>query len=281
MWTRTLIREGFVISTMNEHATETPASPGSIAACQFEPEVGAPRTNYDRIEELVAGLDDGVELAVFPELCVTGYDLDAATELADAVPGALTDRAVGIADRHDLHLVVGVPEREGSTLYNDLVLVDGDGVRATYRKQYLWGEESAVFAAGEGPVTAETPVGTLGLLVCYDLNLPEAALAYARSECDVLAVSAAWRTSYLDDWKLLLRARALDGTCYVVGSNHAGDQRGRSHAGGSRVVGPGGTVLDAADGDAFAVSATDRDQLETVREQNPVFETRRRRSDGG
>ena len=249
---------------------------GALAACQFEPVVGDPETNYDRMDEVAGRLDDDVELAVFPELCVTGYDLDVAAEDATPVPSEATDRLVALADRHDLHLVAGVPERADGGLYNSLVLVDGSGVQATYRKQFLWGDETSTFDAGTEPVVAETPVGRVGMLVCYDLNFPEAALDYARRECDVLAVSAAWRTAFVDDWRLLLRERALDGTCYAVGANHVGDQQGREHAGTSLVAGPKGTILDvASDSDDAAVAHATEEALRTARERNPVLETRR------
>jgi predicted amidohydrolase len=156
-----------------------------------------------------------------------------------------------------------------------LVVVTDDGVAASYRKQYLWGAEADAFATGDGPVTVETDVGTVGFLVCYDLNFPEAALAYADEPCDVLAVSAAWRESYRSDWGLLLRARALDGTCYVVGANHGGGQDGRVHAGGSLVAGPDGRLLtDTEDGQAIVTASVSPDSIREARERNPVLETR-------
>jgi len=246
-----------------------------VATCQFEPAVGDVPSNLEAIERSLATLPSSVAVAVFPELCVTGYDLDVARNRADPVPGPLTDRLVSVTADHDVTVVAGVPERDGDRLYNDLVAVDGDGVRAVYRKQHLWGEEADVFASGDGPTTVETGVGTVGLALCYDLNFPEVGLDYAREGCDVLAVSAAWRTSYESDWRLLLRARALDGPYYVAGSNHAGDQRGRDHAGLSLVADPTGTVLsEATDGAGHAVVPIDSERIASSRDRNPVRESR-------
>ncbi|WP_458210798.1 carbon-nitrogen hydrolase family protein [Haladaptatus sp. NG-SE-30] len=246
-----------------------------VAACQFEPTIGDVTGNLETIERTLASLPSSVTVAVLPELCVTGYDLDVARERATTVPGDLTDRIVPIAAEHDVTVVAGVPERDGEELYNSLVIVDGDGVRDTYRKQYPWGDEADVFETGDGPTTIETPVGTVGFALCYDLNFPEVGLDYAREGCDVLAVSAAWRTSFVADWRLLLRARALDGPYYVVGSNHAGDQRGRDHAGRSLVADPSGTVLsEVTDGTGHAVVPVEPDRIEVGRERNPVRESR-------
>ncbi len=255
---------------------------GSVAACQFEPAVGKPGRNVDQIAALVDTLDESVRLAVLPELCVTGYDLDAARELADAVPGPLTDPLVDVAADYDVQLVVGLPERDGDDLYNDLVLVTPEGVRERYRKRYRWGAERDVFDRGAGPGAAETAVGRAGLAICYDLNFPEVALAYASRNCDLLAVSAAWRTEFRDDWELLLRARALDGPTYAVGSNHVGAQRGREHAGTSLVAGPDGQVLSKAGTDSGSVTAAvDESALEAARDRNPVCETRQRLAEEG
>lgn len=242
-----------------------------IATCQFEPKVGSLEANYNRIEEITGSLDDDVTVAVFPELCVTGYDLGVAEEQATPVPGTITDPLVEIAAEHDTGLVVGVPEQDGSALYNTLVFVDHAGVQAVYRKQYPWGDESDVFDSGSEPVTVETELGTVGFLICYGLNFPEAALLYAQAECDVLVVSAAWRKSYMNDWNVLLQSRALDGTCYVVGSNHVGTQRGRRHGGESLITDPCGVVVESAGKTESSITtAIESDRLREGRERNPV-----------
>lgn len=248
-----------------------------VAACQFEPVVDGLDANYERIATLAEQAD--ADLAVFPELCVTGYDLSVARERATPVPGDLTTPLVNIAARTDTELVVGLPERDGDALYNVFVLVDGDGVQATYRKCYPWGDESSAFDTGGGPVVADTRVGRTGFLLCYDLNFPELALAYAERDCDVLAVGAAWRTSFRSDWRLLLRSRALDGPCYAVGANHVGDQRGRDHAAESLVAGPEGEVLvETGKAQDAAVTTVDSAALDAARERNPVRETRLQQS---
>ncbi|WP_290819409.1 carbon-nitrogen hydrolase family protein, partial [Halovivax sp.] len=116
-----------------------------VAACQFEPEPGDVDANVETVRELGGALADDVSLAVFPELCLTGYDLDAVPDVAEPVPGASTDRAVELADELDVTLVLGLPERDGDAVYNATVLVSPDGVEAIYRKQYPWGEEEHVF----------------------------------------------------------------------------------------------------------------------------------------
>lgn len=249
----------------------------TVAAFQFEPVPGDVSANLARMDELLAEAGPAVEMAVFPELCVTGYDLDDAESLARPVPGTYTEELAALADAHETTVVAGIPERDGDVVYNDLVAVSGAGLQGTYRKQWLWGAETETFATGEDPTVFEMPFGRVGLAICYDLNFPEHALAYSEAGVDVLVVSSAWRTSFLEDWRLLHRARALDTTAYTVGSNHMGDQRGRDHAGHSLIAGPDGQIIAEAEETSGSVRATiDPEELARARDRNPVRRSRDR-----
>lgn len=250
----------------------------TLGAAQFEPTVGDVERNLATVRDLAAG--SAADVLVLPELAVTGYDLEVAREAAEPIPGPLTDPLVEHAAATGTWLIAGLPERDGDEVYNVLALASPDGVEAVYRKQYPWGEEAEAFGVGNGPVTAETPVGTVGFLLCYDLNFPEASLAYASEPVDALAVSAAWRTSYRADWRLLSRARALDSTCYVAASNHVGDQRGREHGGHSLVAAPTGDLAVETDESRGTVeTAVAASELSRARERNPVLEYRRIQSE--
>ena len=252
-------------------STTLPMTRPRIASCQFEPTVGDVDANVERIDRLARGLPASTAFAVFPELCVTGYDLDVVPTTETPVPGPITDRVRATARETGVDLVVGLPESDGEAVYNSLVYVSADGVEATYRKQRLWGEEAERFAPGASPATVETPVGRVGLLLCYDLNFPELALAYGRADCDAIAVSAAWRQSFERDWRLLCRARALDQTCYVVGSNHSGSQSERRHAGESLIAGPRGDIVaKTTDGAPIVSAEIAPEALECARNKNPV-----------
>jgi predicted amidohydrolase len=252
----------------------------ALAVCQFEPEIGDPEANVATMCDLLADLDDAVQVAVFPELCVTGYDLDLAGDLAMTPDDARLDPLVEAAAWHDVHLVVGLPEAGEDGIYNSLVYLTDRGVETVYRKRYPWGDESDVFETGTEATTVETPLGKAGFLLCYDINFPEATLPYAHAACDLVFASAAWRKSYHDDWDLLLRARARDTTCYVAGSNHAGDQNGRVHAGNSLIATPQGTIAATlGNRDEGTSVPVEKAVLDTARERNPVNETRRQRGE--
>lgn len=246
-----------------------------VTVCQFEPTVDDVDANLNRLEQLTERLPTSTAFVVFPELCVTGYDLDIIPATKTPVPGPVTERVRTIAAHTGIDLVVGLPEADSEDVYNSLVYVSADGVEATYRKQRLWGDEATQFTAGTSRTTVDTPAGRLGFLLCYDLNFPELALAYSEVDCDLLAVSAAWRRSFDRDWRLLCRARALDGTCYVVASNHSGSQSGRRHAGESLIAGPRGDIVAKVTDGVSSVSADIvSESLETARNENPVRQFR-------
>ncbi|ELY61535.1 nitrilase/cyanide hydratase and apolipoprotein N-acyltransferase [Natronococcus jeotgali DSM 18795] len=246
-----------------------------IASCQFEPNIGDVDANLNQIEQLANQLPTSTVFAVFPELCVTGYDLSDISAAKTPVPGPITEQIQRIAQSAGIDLIVGLPEAAGDDVYNSLVYISNQGVEATYRKQQLWGDEAAQFAAGTEPVVVDTPVGRVGLLLCYDLNFPELALEYDEAGCDHIAVSSAWRQSFDNDWRLLCCARALDQTCYVIGSNHSGTQSGRHHAGESLVAGPRGEIIAKATDDTSTISVeVNVDSIETARIKNPVRKSR-------
>ena len=116
----------------------------------------------------------------------------------------------------------------------DVAVQDGIG-------QY---QESATFEAGDQIVTAQTPFGTLGLMVCYDLRFPEQAIALRQHGADILtAPSAFTHLTGSAHWQLLLRARAIDSQCVVIGAGQGGWHGSRQTWGHSAIVDAWGDVL--------------------------------------
>jgi len=134
-----------------------------------------------------------------------------------------------------------------------------------------------VLSAGEEAVTVETPVGEAGIVTCYDLNFVEVSAAFARDRVDALFVVGAWPGSYSENWRLLLRARALDGVRWVVGCGRTGrrelpDSPVVEYAGRSAVVRPDGAVSASLNrDDRTLVADLDPDILAEQREFIPVF----------
>lgn len=138
--------------------------------------------------------------------------------------------------------------------------------------------ESDSFRHGRDPALLQTPFGRLGISVCYDLRFPELYRYYAAGGAELLAVPSAFTaTTGAAHWQLLLRARAVENQCYVIGAN-IGDRHHpkRPTWGGSAIVDPWGKVLaEVGDGDGVITADLDRDRLAQVRADMPALDHRR------
>ena len=179
-------------------------------------------------------------------------------------------------------------EREDGRLVNRGFLIDGEGaIRARYDKIHLFdvdlatGEswrESAAYAPGERAVVAETPVGKLGLSVCYDLRFPDLYRALTDAGATILAMPAAFTVPTGNaHWHILLRARAIEAGVFVVAAAQVGrHEDDRETYGHSLVVGPWGEVLlDMGDREGVGFAEIDPAQVEEVRSRLPAIRHRR------
>ena len=222
------------------------------------------------------------DLVVFPESMMRdfgdpGSDI---SEFAEDLDGPFVKRLTELAGVHVVTLVAGMFERseDPARPYNTLVVVDGDGVRASYRKIHLYDsfgyKESDRLLAGDlEPVVVEIGGFQVGLMTCYDLRFPEMARALVDRGAEVLVVPAAWVAGprKVDHWRTLLKARAIENTVYVV----AAGQPGPRYSGHSMVVSPRGEVLELEDDELLVQSRVDRELLDEVRAENPSLANRR------
>jgi predicted amidohydrolase len=172
---------------------------------------------------------------------------------------------------------------------NRSLVIDGQGeIVARYDKIHMFdvelatGEawrESAAYAPGEAVVTAETPLGRLGLAVCYDVRFPALFEALGRQCCDVIAIPAAFTVPTGNaHWHLLQRARAVEASAYVVAAAQVGEHAdGRRTYGHSLVVDPWGDVVLDMGGEApgLAFAEVDPPRIAEIRRQLPSLANRR------
>lgn len=195
------------------------------------------------------------------------------------------------AQRHSLWMHIGslaVLADDGKVANRGFV-IDSDGeIRATYDKIHLFdvdlptGEswrESNVYSAGSRVVLVDdTPVGTLGLTICYDLRFPGLFARLAESGADLIAVPAAFTVpTGRAHWHVLLRARAIEAGLYVVAAAQVGrHEDGRSTFGHSLVVDPWGEVLlDMEERPGVEFSDIDLGRIAEVRSRIPALDHRR------
>ncbi len=179
--------------------------------------------------------------------------------------------------------------REDGKWANRAFVIDSNGeIAARYDKIHMFdvdldtGEswrESAAYTAGEAVVTVETPIGRLGLAICYDLRFPALFEALGRARCDVIAIPAAFtRPTGAAHWHIMQRARAIEASAYVVSAAQVGQhQDGRETYGHSLVVDPWGDVVIDMGGEeaGLAFAELDPARIRAVREQLPSLSNKR------
>ena len=250
----------------------------TVAACQIDLADLDPPSNLVTVGERLAGLDDRVDAALFPEYALTGFVADERVhDAALARDSDALDRLAASAADYDVSVLAGFVEDAGGDYYNTVGYVAPDGDRTYYRKRNLWGGEADVLTAGDDAVMVDTPAGKTGIVTCYDLNFVDVSAEFARERVDALFVVGAWPGTHSENWRLLLRARALDGVRWVVGCGRTGrrdvpDARVVDYAGKSAVVRPDGAVSAALNRDERTLVADlDAEILAEQREFIPVL----------
>lgn len=245
----------------------------------------------------VRAKDRGAQLLALPECFgFIGRHMRAKLAVAESfeAPGPMLEAVFAMATQHRMWVVAGgLPERPegddggGERVYNTCVLVDPEGqLRGAYRKIHLFDVhipgraelmESASTAPGRDLVVADSPLGRLGLSVCYDVRFPELYRALAARGAEVLMVPAAFTAhTGAAHWHTLLRARAIENQCFVVAPAQVGRHNpARESYGHSIIIDPWGEVLaELPDGVGLAVADIDLARLSEVRAQMPCHSHR-------
>jgi predicted amidohydrolase len=205
----------------------------------------------------------GADVLITPEMALTGYHCDPEWLRAVAQPAdGPWSRAVGdIARRHGLALVYGYPEAapDGQRPYNAAQAVGPDGTTlANYRKTHLFGvvDEARFTPGSQPPATFVYRGWRLGLLICYDVEFPEAVRLLALQGADAVLVPTANMPAFDEVQQLLVPARACENHLYVAYANACGVEAGLAYGGLSTVAGPRGKVLARAGrGDELLVAS--------------------------
>ena len=168
---------------------------------------------------------------------------------------------------------------ERAARYDKMHLFDVDARAADASGKAERYRESASIAPGERVATTDTPIGRLGLSVCYDLRFPELFRAMQAQGAQAFSIPAAFTVPTGEaHWDVLMRARAIENLCYVLAPAQVGRHAsGRDTYGNSVIVDPWGAVLARVPGNApgFACAAIDLNSQRDIRERFPALAHRR------
>ncbi|MBT2565515.1 nitrilase [Arthrobacter sp. ISL-85] len=240
----------------------------------------------------------GADLLLTPELFPVGYaPLRLRSELDPAALPAIRDRLARIARRNRIALVYSLPAAAGAEngagalsgagqapadvprWHISATLVDADGTEIlSYAKVHLFGgeERKAFAAATEPPAVVDFRGIRTSLLICYDIEFPEAARAAAARGAELLLVPTALSAGFDAVPQVLVRARALESQLNVAYANHCGIEDAYTFGGGSVVAGPDGALLArAGDSAALLFAEVGAEAVRAARDEVPYLRERR------
>ena len=245
-----------------------------VAVAQIDPKLGEKQRNLEtclgRLEEAAAA---GASLLVLPECAIPGYMYESAEEalpFAEEIPGPSTEALAEACRRLDVYAVCGLLERDGDLLRNAAVLVGPDGLVGTYRKTHLpfLGVDRFV-AAGDELTVYETPLGRIGVEICYDLRFPEVTRTLALRGADIVAHPTNFPLAAKGQTELITVARAAENRIYLLTANRVGKERWGEFCGWSQIVDPFGKRLAEAGGTEEALLVAEID-VEKARDKDYV-----------
>jgi predicted amidohydrolase len=257
-----------------------------------------PALNLETAARLVAdAAAQGAQLVVLPEnfAVYNPVDLPSLAEVAGDTAAPFQAFLSRLAMQHNIWLVGGsIPVRPSRPdndprVFSSCLVYGPDGeLAARYDKLHLFDvditdaqgryRESERFRHGDSVVTFDTPFGRVGMAVCYDLRFPELFRALTECGAEIIVLPSAFtRLTGQAHWEILVRARAIENTCYVLAAGQGGrhDVR-RETFGHSMIVDPWGVVSAAlGEGEGVAVATLDARTLLNVRERLPSIAHRR------
>ncbi|MDE1906117.1 MAG: carbon-nitrogen hydrolase family protein [Rhodospirillales bacterium] len=200
-------------------------------------------------EQAVRAKAQGADVLLLPEMYLSGYNLTPQDAQRHAITQAGLAPAQEIARSLNLALVFGYPEKHGGGIANSAVLIGPDGaILLNYRKAHLFGPmEREIFkeTGSEFPVAA-LHGQKIGLLICYDIEFPEAARRLALAGADIILIPTALSEPYEGVPTHIIPARAYENQVYIAYANHSGEENGLSYIGLSNICGPDGARLAMA-----------------------------------
>lgn len=243
--------------------------------------------NFNVIEQqIMQAKDQNAELVLLPEnFAFMGRREEDKLAVAESFgKGVIQDKVSALSRKYNLWIIAGtIPIQSlGKKARASSLVYDNKGkVCARYDKIHLFDvqvskqevyQESAVTEPGNDVVVVDTPVGKVGLSVCYDLRFPELYQQLVLKGAEIFSVPAAFtKITGKAHWDILLRARAIENLSYVAAANQGGlNDLGRHSYGHSMLVEPWGqAIAELSDGIGMIVTDIDLNQLRQSRQQFP------------
>ena len=215
----------------------------------------------------------GVDFVVFPEMTLTGFSLNPETYGENRKDSKTMAFFREEAKKNGVAVCYGLPVHEDGVSTNHCILLNENGEQlADYAKihPFSFGAEAEHYIGGSELQFCEVKGVPISPLICYDLRFPEP-FQVLSEKSKVITVIASWPTTRREHWMTLLKARAIENQCFIIGVNRSGDGGGLSYIGDSMAVSPTGEVLAHVEGgNGITVVDIDLAEVDAYRSTFPV-----------
>ena len=229
--------------------------------------------NLQMFEQKINSITTQTHVVILPEMFSTGFSMQP-EKFAEKMDGPTVEWMTKIASSKKIILTGSIIIEEEQNYFNRLIWMLPNGQYGYYDKRHLfaYGEEDRYYKAGTKRLVASVNGWKVNLMVCYDLRFP----VWSRQqpddggfEYDVLVYVANWPQKRNTAWKSLLRARAIENQCYVIGVNRVGnDGNNIYHSGDSMIIDPLGEILyQKPDEEDIFTTQLNKERLNEVRQK--------------
>ncbi len=233
-----------------------------IAAVQMNPRILHNKRNLDAIlrkAKVAAG--NGADLIVFPECALTGYVFSSREEAmpyAETIPGPSTNTLAACCKELGVYIVIGMLERDADKCFNAAVLIGPKGLVGNYRKNHLpfLGIDRFIDRGDRPFEVHKTPLGNIGLHICYDSHFPESARVMTLMGADILVLPTNWPEGREKVPAYVMNTRAYENKVHLVAVDRVGKERGTRFIGNSKIIdAQGETLAQAGDDEEVTIYA--------------------------
>ncbi len=215
-----------------------------LGIVQFGPLLGKVKANIEMVNNLILSSPE-CDIYILPELANSGYrfkNKEEALKYSEEINDSeFLNALMSIANDRGAHIITGFCERAENKLYNSSVLIGPMGIMGSYRKLHLFMDEKDIFEPGDkGLPVFDTPVGKIGMLVCFDWMFPEAWRVLALKGAQIIAHPSNLVLPYCQS---VIPSYALVNKCYIATANRIGKERDLHFTGQSVLASPKGELL--------------------------------------
>jgi len=215
------------------------------------------------------------DILIFPEMTLTGFSMNSA-QLCESSDGETIAFFKKFALIYQTDVFGGYILEENKKFYNSLVHINYfSEVKKTYNKihPFSYAGESKFYSGGDDPTITHVGDWKIGLSICYDLRFPELYRKYGKEKVHLMIDIANWPVPRIAHWRALLKARAIENQCYMVGVNRVGSDPKANYNGYSSVFDPMGEELLAVENaEGFYSTEISLEKVEQTRNHFPFLQ---------